>query len=142
VVIDYAHTPEALSQALINVRRHTSGKVISVFGCGGDRDTGKRALMGQVAQELSDLVILTNDNPRSESPEKIIDDVQQGINSELQLIVEMDRKKAIQYAINLATENDLVLIAGKGHEQYQIVGNEKTEFSDKETALMSLEVNR
>lgn len=142
VVIDYAHTPEALSQALINVRRHTSGKVISVFGCGGDRDTGKRALMGQVAQELSDLVILTNDNPRGESPEKIIDDIQQGINSELQLIVEMDRKKAIQYAINMATGNDLVLIAGKGHEQYQIIGNERTEFSDKETALMSLEVSR
>jgi len=142
VVIDYAHTPEALSQALINVRKHTNGKVICVFGCGGDRDTGKRALMGRVAQELSDLVILTNDNPRSESPEKIIDDIQQGIDSELQLIVEMDRKKAIQYAIKVAAENDLILIAGKGHEQYQLTGNEKTEFSDKETALMSLEVNQ
>lgn len=142
VVIDYAHTPEALSQALINVRKHTNGKVICVFGCGGDRDTGKRALMGRVAQELSDLVILTNDNPRSESPEKIIDDIQQGIDSELQLIVEMDRKKAIQYAIKVAAENDLILIAGKGHEQYQLTGNEKTEFSDKKTALMSLEVNQ
>lgn len=142
VVVDYAHTPEALSQALINVRKHVTGKVICVFGCGGDRDTGKRPIMAQIAEELSDLVILTNDNPRTESPEKIIDDVRQGITNELKLIVEMDREKAIQHAIEIATTNDLVLIAGKGHELYQIIGNEKVAFSDKKVALLTLGVHQ
>jgi len=138
VVIDYAHTPEALTQALINVRKHTTGKVICVFGCGGDRDTGKRPLMAQVAEKLSDLVIVTNDNPRTEDPDKIIDDIRQGITNELRLIVEMDRKKAIQHAVEIATADDLVLIAGKGHELYQITGDVKIAFSDKEVALTSL----
>jgi len=138
VVIDYAHTPEALSQALMNVRKHINGKVICVFGCGGDRDMGKRQLMAQAAEKLSDLVIITNDNPRTESPEKIVDDIKQGITNELKLIVEMDRKKAIQHAIGMATVDDLVLIAGKGHEQYQIIGNKKIDFSDKEVALLAL----
>lgn len=140
VVIDYAHTPEALAQALTNVRKHTTGKVICVFGCGGDRDTGKRALMAQAAEKLSDLVIITNDNPRTEKPEKIIDDIKQGITNELQLIVEMDRQKAIQHAIEIATTDDLVLIAGKGHELYQIIGDVKKDFSDKNVALKSLGV--
>ncbi len=138
VVIDYAHTPQALSQALKNVRKHTAGKVICVFGCGGDRDTGKRPLMAQAAEELSDLVIVTNDNPRTENAEKIIDDIKQGIKNQLQLIVEMDREKAIQQAIKMATKNDLILIAGKGHELYQIIGDEKIAFSDKAVALLSL----
>ncbi len=142
VVIDFAHTPEALTQALVNVRKHINGKIICVFGCGGDRDTGKRALMAQVAEKLSDLVILTNDNPRSESPEKIIDDIKQGITNELQLMVEMDRKKAIFHAIEIATKDDLILIAGKGHEQYQIVGGIKLPFSDKSVALSALEVHQ
>jgi len=142
VVIDFAHTPQALTQALQNVRKHTSGKIICVFGCGGDRDTGKRALMAQAAEKLADLVIITNDNPRNESPEKIIDDIKQGINNELQLIVEMDREKAIQHAIEIATENDLILIAGKGHEQYQVLGDMKIAFSDKNVALSILEVHQ
>jgi len=142
VVIDYAHTPQALSLALKNVRNHTKGKVICVFGCGGGRDTGKRSLMAQAAEELSDLVIITNDNPRTESAEKIIDDIKQGIKNELQLIVEMDRKKAIQQAIKMATKNDLVLIAGKGHEQVQIIGDKKMAFSDKTVALQSLGGNQ
>jgi len=142
VVIDYAHTPEALSQALINVRKHAAGKVICVFGCGGDRDVGKRPLMAATAEKLSDLVILTNDNPRTESQEKIIDNIKQGITSEIKLIVEMDRKLAIQHAIKTASSNDLVLIAGKGHEQYQIIGDEKLVFSDKKVALDSLGVHQ
>ncbi len=140
VVIDYAHTPEALSQALISVRKHTEGKVICVFGCGGDRDTGKRPLMGKVAESLSDLIFITNDNPRTESPEQIMDDIIQGLTNHAQMIVEMDREKAIQQAINLATENDLILIAGKGHEQYQIIGKNKIAFSDKTIALNALEL--
>lgn len=138
VVIDYAHTPEALTQALMNVRNHISGKLICVFGCGGDRDQGKRSLMAQAAEELSDLVIITNDNPRMESPEKIIDEIKQGIRNEMQLIVEEDRKKAISQAINMATSGDLVLIAGKGHEQFQVIGDKKIPFSDKQVALAAL----
>jgi len=139
VVIDYAHTPEALSQALVNVRKHVTGKVICVFGCGGDRDVGKRPMMAQVADELSDLVILTSDNPRNEDPEQIIDEIRQGISSELKLIVEEDRGSAIQQAINMASADDLILIAGKGHEEYQIIGNKKIPFSDKQKAIESLE---
>ncbi|MCW8933333.1 MAG: UDP-N-acetylmuramoyl-L-alanyl-D-glutamate--2,6-diaminopimelate ligase [Gammaproteobacteria bacterium] len=140
VVIDYAHTPEALTQALINVRKHTSGKVICVFGCGGDRDIGKRPLMAKAAEELSDLVILTNDNPRSEDPLKIIDDIKQGISNEIKLIVEIDRKKAIQHAIEISAAEDMILIAGKGHESYQIIRDKKIAFSDKEIALSFLGV--
>jgi len=139
VVIDYAHTPQALSQVLQNIRKHIKGKIICVFGCGGDRDVGKRSLMAQAAENLSDLVIVTNDNPRTESAEKIIDDIRQGIKNELKLIVEMDRGKAIQQAIKMATKNDLILIAGKGHEQVQIIGDKKIAFSDKVVALYSLE---
>ena len=142
VVIDYAHTPEALTQALINVRKHTSGKVICVFGCGGDRDTGKRPLMAKAAEQLSDLVIITNDNPRTEDPLKIIDDIKQGISNEIQLIVEIDRKKAIQHAVEIAAAEDMVLIAGKGHELFQIIGNEKIAFNDKEIALSALGVSQ
>lgn len=139
VVIDYAHTPEALSQVLKNIRKHCGGKVICVFGCGGDRDAGKRPIMAQVAEQNSDLVILTSDNPRNEDPALIIDEVQQGISDQLKLIVEQDRALAIQQAINMASVDDLVLLAGKGHEDYQIIGNKKIPFSDQEKALRSLE---
>jgi len=142
VVIDYAHTPEALTQALMNVRKHTHGKVICVFGCGGDRDVGKRPLMAQAAEKLSDLVIITNDNPRTENPEKIIDDIRQGITNEMKVIVEKDRKKAIQHALDIATVDDLVLVAGKGHEQYQIIGDKKIGFSDKEVAMLFLRADQ
>jgi len=139
IVIDYAHTPEALSQALINVRKHVTGKVICVFGCGGDRDAGKRPLMAQVADELADLVILTSDNPRNEDPAQIIDEMRLGISNELKLIVEENRASAIQQAVNMASADDLILIAGKGHEEYQIVANKKIPFSDKQKAIESLE---
>jgi len=142
VVIDYAHTPEALTQALINIRKHTAGKVICVFGCGGDRDVGKRPLMAGAAEKLSDLVIVTNDNPRTEDPLKIIDDIKQGISNEIQLMVEMDRKKAIQHAVEISAPEDLVLVAGKGHELFQIIGDEKIAFSDKEIALSALGVKQ
>ncbi len=142
VVIDYAHTPEALSQVLRNIRKHTDGKVICVFGCGGDRDAGKRPIMAQVAEQYADLVILTSDNPRNEDPALIIDEVQQGISDQLKLIVEADRARAIQQAINMASADDLVLLAGKGHEDYQIIGNKKLPFSDREQALKSLEMNK
>ncbi len=140
VVIDYAHTPQALSQALSNVRKHTSGKLICVFGCGGERDTGKRPLMAQVAEKFSDLVIVTSDNPRNEDPVGIINDIKSGIKNELCLIIEMHRQKAIEQAINIASENDLILIAGKGHEEFQIIGNEKVSFNDRQVALSYLEV--
>lgn len=139
VVIDYAHTPEALSQALINVRKHVNGKLICVFGCGGDRDAGKRPLMAAAAEKLSDLVILTNDNPRNESADNIIDDLKKGISSDINVIVEQDRAKAIAYAINMAGEDDVVLIAGKGHEEFQLVENTKVPFSDKQQAMKYLE---
>ena len=142
VVIDYAHTPDALFQALKNVRKHTLGKVICVFGCGGDRDKGKRALMAQAAEKLADLLIVTNDNPRNEEPEKIIDDIKEGISNDLKLIVEMDRKKAIQQAIDIAANDDLVLIAGKGHEKYQIIGNEKIAFDDKSVVMQTMGVHQ
>lgn len=142
VVIDYAHTPEALTQALVNVRKHISGKVICVFGCGGDRDMGKRRLMAEAAEKLSDLVIVTNDNPRTEDPLKIIDDIKQGISNEIQLIVEMDRQKAIQHAIEISAAEDMVLVAGKGHELFQIIGDQKIVFSDKEVALSALGIRQ
>lgn len=141
IIIDYAHTPEALSQALMNVRNHVDGKLICVFGCGGDRDTGKRPLMAQVAEELSDLVIITNDNPRNEDADNIIDDIRQGISNTINMMIEPDRLKAIKHAVSMASENDLILIAGKGHEEYQIVGNKKLPFSDRQVALQCLEVN-
>lgn len=142
VVVDYAHTPEALSQALINARKHVDGKLICLFGCGGDRDTGKRPLMAQVADELSDLMIVTNDNPRNEDPDRIIDDIKAGVANAINLIVEEDREQAIKQAIALASKDDLVLIAGKGHEQFQFIGNKKIPFSDKQVALKYLGVDR
>ncbi len=139
VVIDYAHTPEALTQALENVRKHTSGKLICVFGCGGDRDAGKRPLMAKAADTYSDLVIVTDDNPRNEDPDNIIDEIKTGIDTSVNLIVERDREKAIQQAIEMASADDLILIAGKGHEEYQIIGQNKISFSDKKTAMKYLE---
>jgi len=112
VVIDYAHTPQALSQALENARKHVSGKLICVFGCGGDRDRGKRPLMAQGAERLADVLIVTSDNPRNEDPQDIINDIKAGIGDEAHLLIETDRRKAILQAIAMADEKDLVLIAG------------------------------
>ena len=138
VVVDYAHTPDALEQVLSTLREHCQGELYCIFGCGGDRDKGKRALMGSIAEQFSDHIILTNDNPRTEDPHRILADIQQGIKNKHSFISEPDRAKAITQGIAQATLNDIVLIAGKGHEDYQIIGTEKRFFSDIEQAKQCL----
>lgn len=130
-VIDYAHTPDALEKSLGVLKEHCHGRVICVFGCGGNRDPGKRAPMGAIAARLADVVMLTDDNPRNEDPDRIIADIQSGMGR-VGAIVQRDRAQAIEQALQLATANDIVLIAGKGHEDYQLVGNETRHFSDRE----------
>ncbi len=135
VIVDYAHTDDALKNILSSLRPLTKGRVITVFGCGGDRDRGKRPRMGRVAGELSDLVVLTSDNPRTESPEAIMEEVEPGIRaSGRPFLKEADRRNAIKMAIGAAKPGDVVLIAGKGHEPYQILGKTKTPFDDRQVA--------
>lgn len=132
ILVDYAHTPDALEKSILTCKKTLpkNGKLITVFGCGGDRDASKRPLMGKIAFEHSDIVIVTSDNPRTEEPNKIIDAIfQENPESEIH-IREWDRKKAIGKAISLASKNDAILIAGKGHEDYQIIGTTKYPFSD------------
>jgi len=129
VVVDYAHTPDALKHALEALRPHTRGELWCVFGCGGDRDRGKRALMGQVADELADRVVLTDDNPRTESPEQIIGEIEQGMHRDHQVIRPRDR--AVRETIMTAGTSDLILLAGKGHEDYQEIGSERLPYSDR-----------
>jgi UDP-N-acetylmuramoyl-L-alanyl-D-glutamate--2,6-diaminopimelate ligase len=131
VVVDYAHTPDALEKALTAAREHCSGRLIVVFGCGGDRDRGKRALMGRAAARLADRAIITDDNPRHEDPQRIVDDILQGIAGG-DVTVERDRPRAIALALADATVGDIVLVAGKGHEDYQIVGDERRPYSDRQ----------
>lgn len=131
VVVDYAHTPKALELALLAVSEHCTGKLWCVFGCGGDRDTGKRPLMGMVAERLSSRVILTNDNPRSEKGSVIIEQILSGFNNQKNVDVITDRHEAIQYACENAAADDVVLLAGKGHEEFQIIGTNKKSFSDR-----------
>jgi UDP-N-acetylmuramoyl-L-alanyl-D-glutamate--2,6-diaminopimelate ligase len=135
VVVDYAHTPDALEKVLSTLREVTEpvgGKVICVFGCGGDRDRGKRQMMGTLASKLADVRIITNDNPRSEEPQAIIDEIILGMQGEY-LVIE-DRAKAITHAINQARSKDAVLLAGKGHEDYQEINGVRHPFSDSEIA--------
>lgn len=139
VIVDYAHTPDALRRALEAVRPLARGRVIVVFGCGGDRDRSKRPLMGRVASEGASLVILTSDNPRGEDPLAIIREIEAGIAPGTDYLVIPDRREAIREAIGLARPEDLVLIAGKGHETYQIVGGERLPFDDREEARKALE---
>ena len=136
IVVDYAHTPDALEKALQALRVHCRGNRWAVFGCGGDRDIGKRAEMGEIAQRFADQVVVTSDNPRTESPQQIIDHILQGISREV--IVESDRRAAIRQAILKADKNDVVLIAGKGHEDYQILGAQRLPFSDQAEARLAL----
>lgn len=140
VVVDYAHTPDALAQALQALRLHQpgSGHLWCVFGCGGDRDRGKRPEMGAVAAKLADRLVLTSDNPRSESPEQIIREVMAGVPATARLHVEQDRAAAIRWAVSHAGPGDLVLIAGKGHENYQEIDGTRHPFSDHEHALRVL----
>lgn len=139
VLVDYAHTPDGLAKALTAVRNVTSGRVITVFGCGGDRDPDKRPLMGRVAGELSDVVVLTSDNPRTEDPVGIILQVGDGLShtsSEHHTLI--DRRGAIAFAVRLAAPGDVVLIAGKGHEDYQIFSDRTVHFDDREVAREEL----
>ena len=131
VVVDYAHTPQALEQILKAVRAHTGGKLWCVFGCGGDRDKGKRPLMGAAAAAHADALIVTDDNPRTESPEAITQQILEGLPAGTQAPVIHDRVEAIRTAVNQAAEQDVVVVAGKGHEDYQIIGTEKRSYSDR-----------
>ncbi|MHB1140714.1 MAG: UDP-N-acetylmuramoyl-L-alanyl-D-glutamate--2,6-diaminopimelate ligase [Sulfuricaulis sp.] len=131
VVVDYAHTPDALEKILTALREHTRGKLCCVFGCGGDRDRGKRPLMGEIAERLADVVLLTDDNPRHESGDAIIADIAGGMRAAPRVI--RDRRNAIATAIQGATEGDIVLVAGKGHEDYQQIGDERRPYSDRDT---------
>jgi UDP-N-acetylmuramoyl-L-alanyl-D-glutamate--2,6-diaminopimelate ligase len=131
VLRDYAHTPDAMERALQAVRPFTRGRLIALFGCGGDRDRGKRPLMGEIAERLADLAIVTSDNPRTEDPERILDDIEAGMHSQNHERI-TDRLEAIQRALAIATAEDVVLLAGKGHETYQVRGTTKYPFDEKE----------
>jgi UDP-N-acetylmuramoyl-L-alanyl-D-glutamate--2,6-diaminopimelate ligase len=139
VLVDYAHTPDGLAKAIASVRAVTRGRVITVFGCGGDRDPQKRPLMGEAAGALSDVVVVTSDNPRSEDPAGIILQIQDGMRSATaEIHVEVDRRRAIALALGLACSGDAVLIAGKGHEDYQIFADRTIHFDDREVAREGL----
>jgi UDP-N-acetylmuramoyl-L-alanyl-D-glutamate--2,6-diaminopimelate ligase len=141
VLVDYAHTPSALQSALGAAREIALGRVIAVFGCGGDRDRGKRPIMGRICAENSDLCVITSDNPRSEEPQAIIDEIMTGIDGSLQSEVARipDRAEAIDFAVAAAGPDDVVLIAGKGHEDYQIFRDETIHFDDREVAADAVE---
>ena len=138
VLVDYAHTPDGLRNALTTLRCFVSGKLICVFGCGGDRDKKKRPEMGSIATELADRIIITSDNPRNEDPKLILNDILAGTTAKNDVIVEIDREAAIQKAIFEASANDLILIAGKGHEDYQILKTKTIKFDDRECARKAL----
>jgi UDP-N-acetylmuramoyl-L-alanyl-D-glutamate--2,6-diaminopimelate ligase len=142
VLVDYAHTPDGLDNALQACRPFTRGRLICVFGCGGDRDRSKRPQMGSIAARLADQVVVTSDNPRTEDAQRILDDVVAGIPTGTALQVEADRARAIAAAIAAASPDDLVLIAGKGHEDYQILGSTKIHFDDREEAERALRLRR
>jgi UDP-N-acetylmuramoyl-L-alanyl-D-glutamate--2,6-diaminopimelate ligase len=148
VVVDYAHTDDALKNLLETARPLAGGRLITVFGCGGDRDRSKRPLMGAVAGRLSDLVVLTSDNPRSEDPKRIADEIIRGLSPTPEpgapkrrgtpFVVELDRRRAIEHAIRAAKPGDLILLAGKGHETYQVIGDRTLPFSDVDVARTAL----
>jgi len=131
-VVDYAHTPDALSNALQACRQHCAGKLWVIFGCGGDRDIGKRPLMGEIAELHSDHVILTNDNPRTESAERIAQDILAGCQQPEKITVMLDRQKAVISTLRRAQQNDVVLLAGKGHEDYIIIGDKHIPYNERE----------
>ncbi|MEH6469762.1 MAG: UDP-N-acetylmuramoyl-L-alanyl-D-glutamate--2,6-diaminopimelate ligase [Halopseudomonas sp.] len=130
VVVDYAHTPDALDKALASLRQHCDGQLWCLFGCGGDRDRGKRPLMAQAAAQRADRLVVTSDNPRSEDPETIIDEVMDGLTQNCEVLRQVDRRQAIEDTINQAAAGDIVLVAGKGHEDYQEIMGVRHPFSD------------
>ena len=140
VVIDFAHTPDALEEVLSTASSLTNGRVIIVFGAGGNADQGKRKIMGEVVSKKADIIVLTNDDPKDEDPNKIIEDVKEGIDKNAHLIIIPDRQKAIDAAISFANKGDIVIIAGRGHEKFQLFANgRKVKFNDFEVAKKSLE---
>jgi len=133
IIIDYAHSPESLRSILMATKAYTKNKLISVFGCGGDRDNAKRPIMGKISGEIADVTIITSDNPRTEKPEEIVKQIENGIkevsNANYEVIV--DRKEAIKRALQIATKNDIIILAGKGHETYQEINNEFIDFDER-----------
>ncbi|MCV9878408.1 UDP-N-acetylmuramoyl-L-alanyl-D-glutamate--2,6-diaminopimelate ligase [Brenneria izbisi] len=140
VVVDYAHTPDALEKALEAARLHCQGQLWCVFGCGGDRDKGKRPLMGSIAEQLADRVVITDDNPRSEEPQAIVADIMAGLLDAGRVQVIHGRAEAVTSAVMQAQEHDVVLVAGKGHEDYQLVGDRRLDYSDRITVARLLGV--
>ncbi|HLY53476.1 MAG TPA: UDP-N-acetylmuramoyl-L-alanyl-D-glutamate--2,6-diaminopimelate ligase, partial [Steroidobacteraceae bacterium] len=138
-IVDYAHSPDALANALRAARLHCRGQLRLVFGCGGDRDAGKRPLMGAIAAELADDLVVTDDNPRSEDPARIVADILAGVGARVPLVVEHERALAIRLALSRSAPDDVVLIAGKGHEDYQIVGSERRPFRDQAVVMEALQ---
>jgi len=137
-IVDYAHTPDALRKALSAARAHCTGRLSVVFGCGGDRDAGKRPIMGAIAAELADDIVITDDNPRTEPPAAIAADIAKGVPTGKPFRIELDRARAIRDSLTDARPDDVVLIAGKGHEDYQIYGAERRHFSDQEVVAGAL----
>jgi UDP-N-acetylmuramyl-tripeptide synthetase len=136
VIVDYAHTPDSLENVLVAARDLDSAKLICVFGCGGDRDREKRPLMGKIAADLADVPIVTSDNPRSEDPGAIIDEIVAGIDGDVEII--QDRRSAIARAVEIAEPGDTVVVAGKGHEQGQQFRDRTVPFDDREVAREAL----
>ena len=132
VIVDYAHTPDALENALMTLLQLKKGRLGVVFGCGGDRDKTKRPMMGRIAGQYADFIIVTSDNPRSEDPSLIVDEVAEGVQSTNKAIKIVDREQAISQALSMANDDDIILIAGKGHEAYQQIGNQRFVFSDQD----------
>jgi UDP-N-acetylmuramoyl-L-alanyl-D-glutamate--2,6-diaminopimelate ligase len=142
VIVDYAHTPDALEALLSCVRGLGPSRVLTVFGCGGDRDRTKRPKMARAASQGSDVVVLTSDNPRTEDPEAIMDEAARGLVPGVESRRIADRREAISWAVAAAGPGDVVVIAGKGHEDYQIIGRTKHPMSDREMAREALEARR
>ena len=132
-MVDYAHSPESLQSILQAVKSYTRGKVISVFGCGGDRDPGKRPQMGEISGKIANYTIITSDNPRTEDPAKIVDQIEEGMKKtkgKYECVV--DRTEAIEKAIRMAEKNDIIVLAGKGHETYQEINHVKNHYDERE----------
>lgn len=138
VAVDYAHTPDGLEKALEAARLHCAGRLFCLVGCGGDRDRGKRPMMAEIGERLADCLILTDDNPRTEDPQQIIDDMCAGLHHPERVLIEHRREEAIKTALQQAQAGDVILLAGKGHEDYQIIGKQKFHYSDRETVARLL----
>lgn len=140
VVVDYAHTPDALEKALQAARLHCRGTLWCLFGCGGDRDKGKRPLMGGIAEQLADRIVITDDNPRSEDPQSIVNDILSGLLDPGMALAIPGRAQALAHTLGQAGPDDIILVAGKGHEDYQIIGNRRFDYSDRATVAALLGV--